>query len=113
MENSLILEKLKRRYNILDELQDDLLNDLIDDASSHFKLITGSTSIDEKYSFIITDVASKMYNRKGSEGMQSESVDGYSTTYIRSLFDDYMELLRRDFELDNNDFRKKGNVVFY
>lgn len=108
-----MIEKIKRRLGVDDDLQGALLNDLIEDAQSQFKIITRQTDIDSKYDFIIIDVVAKMYNRKGSEGMQSETVDGYSVSYDQSLFADYMPILERDFDLDEDNNRQKGKVVFF
>ena len=101
------LGKLKRRLGISDMEQDDLLTDLLEDAQSYFIAITGANTVDPRYEFIINDVTAKLYNRKGSEGMESESVDGYSTSYAQDLFLDYMGILERDFGL-NDEYRKKG-----
>lgn len=108
-----MVDKIKRRLGIDDDLQDALLNDLIEDAQAQFKIITRQSDIDPKYDFIIVDVVAKMYNRKGSEGMQSETVDGYSVSYIQSLFASYMPILERDFDLDEDNHRQKGRVVFF
>lgn len=105
------LDKLKRRLGITDEAQDELLLDLISDAESYFKVFTGSTDVPQAYKFIIREVALKLYNRKGSEGMESESVDGYSVKYASDLFSDYLELLERDFNL-SDEYRKTGMVRF-
>ena len=109
------LEKIKRRLGITDTdtQQDDLIRDLINDAESYFKVLTGADEVLEKYAFIIRDVALKLYVRKGSEGTTSESVDGYSVSYTQSLFDEYLELLNRDFNLDDTSMEQKGRVVFY
>ena len=106
------LDKLKRRLGISDTTQDDLLNDLLEDAQSYFIAITGANAVDTRYEFIINDVTAKLYNRKGSEGMESESVDGYSTSYAQDLFSDYMGILERDFGL-NDEYRQKGRVFLY
>lgn len=105
------LNKIKRRLGINDILQDDLINDLVEDSESYFKALTGVSDIDGKYDFIIRGVALKLYNRKGSEGMSSESVDGYSSSYDPELFSDYMDILNRDFGL-NDKYRKQGRVTF-
>ena len=113
------LDKIKRRLGIEDAQQDDLLNDLIDDAESHFRLLTKKTGAEDiivpAYDFIIRDVVAMRYNRKGSEGMKSESVDGYSTTYSDAMddFKPYRDLLERDFNLiDSDSYREKGKVKF-
>lgn len=109
------LEKIKRRLGIptIDTAEDDLLKDLIEDAESYFKLLTTSSTVDSKYYFMIENVVYKLYGRKGSEGVTSETVDGYSVTYQEwdNLFKPYMAILNKDFGLDGSQ-RQKGKVVF-
>lgn len=105
------LGKIKRRLGITDHLQDDLILDLVDDAQSFFKILTDTDEVNPKYDFIILNVAIKLYNRKGSEGMDSESVDGYSVSYNSELFAGYRDILERDFNL-NDEHRKQGQVRF-
>ena len=116
MEENKLLLKLKRRLGIKQEdtLEDSLLNDIIEDSISHFKLITGANEVDDKYNFIILDVADIRYTRKGSAGLSSESVDGYSTNFksIEDDFKPYMKFLEKDFNL-KDEFRQKGRVRFY
>lgn len=108
------ISKIKRRLGINDDLQDALIQDLIEDSESMFKIITGETAIEDKYAYMIESVVYKLYNRKGSEGMDSESVDGYSVKYAASLFDEFMPFLEQDFNLDDNQgLKEKGKVVWY
>lgn len=107
-----MLDKIKRRLGITDCLQDELINDLIEDAKAHFMAITGQESVPPKYDYIIRDVVVLRYNRKGSEGMKSESVDGYSVTYETDDFKQYAWLFERDFGEDGT-HREKGKVSFY
>ncbi|WP_438837965.1 phage head-tail connector protein [Streptococcus pluranimalium] len=109
------LAKIKRRLGIAqdDTAENDLLTDLVDDAESYFKTLTGSVEIDSKYNFMIENVVYKLYGRKGSEGVTSETVDGYSVTYQEwdNLFKPYMAILNKDFGLDGS-LREKGKVMF-
>jgi hypothetical protein len=109
------LAKIKRRLGIDpdDTKENDLLQDLVEDAESYFKSLTGTTEIDQKYNFMIENVVYKLYGRKGSEGVTSETVDGYSVTYQDwdNLFKPYMAILNKDFGLDGS-LREKGKVVF-
>lgn len=107
-----MLDKIKRRLGITDDLQDELINDLIEDAQAHFMAITGADKIESKYDYIIRDVVVLRYNRKGSEGMKSETVDGYSVTYETDDFKKYAWLFERDFGEDGT-HREKGKVMFY
>lgn len=108
-----MLDKLKRRLGIKDTIQDELLKDFLHDAEAHFRLITGAHSVHSRYEFIIINVASKLYNRKGSEGMSQERVDGYSAHYVASLFDEFMPLLEKEFDLYDDDKRERGGVMFW
>ena len=109
------LAKIKRRLGIAqdDTAENDLLADLVDDAESYFKTLTGSVEIGSKYNFMIENVVYKLYGRKGSEGVTSETVDGYSVTYQDwdNLFEPYMAILNKDFGLDASQ-RQKGKVTF-
>ena len=109
------LAKIKRRLGIAqdDTAENDLLADLVDDAESYFKTLTGSVEIGSKYNFMIENVVYKLYGRKGSEGVTSETVDGYSVTYQDwdNLFKHYMAILNKDFGLDGSQ-RQKGKVTF-
>jgi len=109
------LVKIKRRLGIAqdDTAENDLLADLVDDAESYFKTLTGSVEIGSKYNFMIENVVYKLYGRKGSEGVTSETVDGYSVTYQDwdNLFKPYMAILNKDFGLDGS-LREKGKVMF-
>lgn len=109
------LAKIKRRLGIAqdDTAENDLLADLVDDAESYFKTLTGSVEISSKYNFMIENVVYKLYGRKGSEGVTSETVDGYAVTYQDwdNLFKPYMAILNKDFGLDGSQ-RQKGKVTF-
>ena len=109
------LAKIKRRLGIAqdDTAENDLLSDLVEDAESYFKTLTGSVEIGSKYNFMIENVVYKVYGRKGSEGVTSETVDGYSVTYQDwdNLFEPYMAILNKDFGLDGSQ-RRKGKVKF-
>ena len=61
------LAKIKRRLGIdpTDNLENDLLTDLVEDAESYFKGLTGTAEIASKYNFMIENVVYKLYGRKG------------------------------------------------
>lgn len=109
------LFKIKRRLGISfqDTEEDLLLEDLYSDASSYFMGLANVDSVDSKYNYILESVVYKMYQRKGSEMIQSESVDGYSVTYLdwEDLFKPYAKIIARDFYEDGS-YREKGKVKF-
>ena len=55
--NDIQLEKIKRRLGIdvEDKLEDQLIEDLVNDAESYFKALVGTAEIDKKYHFIIEE----------------------------------------------------------
>jgi len=109
------LAKIKRRLGIdlADTKENDLLKDLVEDAESYFKSLTGSVYIESKYNFMIENVVYKLYGRKGSESVSTETVDGYSVTYqdFDNLFKPYMAILNKDFGLDGSQ-RQRGKAFF-
>lgn len=97
------LEILKRRLNITDELQDEVLKDLLEMAENHFCTLIKQDEVPRHYEFIIIDVASARYTRMGSDGVEKEVVDGYSVEYITDDFKPYLGLLERDFNISGSD----------
>src|SRR5699024_7042569 len=74
----------------------------------------GDTEIPIELEYIVDEATIRRFNRIGSEGMKSESVEGHSVTYdmgdvldpYESAINDYLEGLKPD------DGRKKGVVYF-
>ena len=72
------------------------------------------TEIPIELEYIVEEATIRRFNRIGSEGMKSESVEGHSVTYdmsdvldpYESAINDYLEGLKPD------DGRKKGVVYF-
>lgn len=72
------------------------------------------TEIPLELEYIVEEATIRRFNRIGSEGMKSESVEGHSVTYdmndvldpYESAINDYLEGLKPD------DGRKKGVVYF-
>ena len=73
-----------------------------------------ATEIPLGLEYIVEEATIRRFNRIGSEGMKSESVEGHSVTYdmsdvldpYESAINDYLEGLKPD------DGRKKGVVYF-
>ena len=72
------------------------------------------TEIPLSLEYVVDEATIRRFNRIGSEGMKSESVEGHSVTYdmgdvlepYESAINDYLEDLKPD------DGRKKGVVYF-
>lgn len=115
-----ILLKVKRIQGKpgIDTQEDEALLEIIKDVIKHFKVYVGlpvDAKVEDTWDFIITDVAIKQYNRRGSEGMKSESVDGYSVSYDESIddFAKFSALLRGAFDLPSEGVARKGRMWYY
>lgn len=76
-----MLEKLKLMLNIKDNSKDDLLTILLAQATNKVNLATNSTTLPTQLEWIVVEMAIRRYNKLGSEGVASESVDGISKSY--------------------------------
>lgn len=96
-----IIERVKDTYMIEGESQDKYINKLTANALDEFSLLTGADTVNAKYLFIIEGVVSKRYVRRGSEGLKSESTDGYRVDYKDSVYDfeDYLDILRLEYDI--------------
>lgn len=94
-----IIQNIKLDLEITDNLQDELLNMLLKRVIKHFKAEYGVSEIDDAYSFIFEDCVIKRFNRRGSEGAQSESVEGHSVSYYenKNEFLPYDDMLQKAF----------------
>ncbi len=88
-----ILEQVKTLLKIEDDLQDNLLNVIIQITESHFKAHTKQLIIEPDLEFVIVEVAVKRFNRIGSEGLKSQSVEGLSLNFDTRDFDEYSTIL--------------------
>lgn len=90
-----MLERIKTLLDIEDSLQDDVLNIIIDNVSSHLKALLDSDEIPEQLDFIVEEITIRRFNRLGTEGMQSESVEGHSVTFydLRDEFTPYESII--------------------
>src|SRR5690625_5635104 len=70
-----MLERIKKLLGIGDDLQDDVLNIIIENVSSHLKVMLGK-DIPDDLNFIVEEITIRRFNRLGTEGMKSESVEG-------------------------------------
>lgn len=111
-----IVERLKRRHGIVDDIQKEFLEDVIDEVIAYYLAIANDVSdkvileVPEKHSFIIRGVASKQYTRRGSEGIEEETVDGYRAKYAKSDFNEYEAFIVTEFAPKDDD--KRGKAVF-
>lgn len=80
------LEEVKLLLGITDNSKDDLLDLLIKNATTQvLSYLTIPNDlilvVPVELSYIVSELVVIRYNRIGSEGLSTESVDGYSATY--------------------------------
>lgn len=99
LDEAKIIQNIKLDLEITDNLQDELINMLLRRVIKHFKAEYGVSEIDDAYSFIFEDCVIKRFNRRGSEGAQSESVEGHSVSYYenKNEFLPYDDMLQKAF----------------
>lgn len=115
-----IIEKLARRHGTEGIEQQYFFEDVVDEVISYYLAIANNISaedikeVPEDHSFIIRGVASKQYNRRGSEGLEQEQVDGYRAKYVKNDFDEYMSFIEaKCMPEEDDDEAGKGKLVFF
>ena len=86
-----MLDNLKLLLNITGTDKDDILNLLIDLATSDFEDLTHAVILDDN---IILRMAQVRYQKLGREDIESESFSGASTSYSSSYPDDLMRVIK-------------------
>ena len=91
-----------------DTSQDAKLNLILSGTTSRLKALLGGQDPPEDLNYIITDVAVIRFNRIGSEGLSSHSVEGESLSFSDDDFAGYREDIQA--YLDSQKEAKKGRV---
>lgn len=105
-----MLNELKLLLGITDDAQDGKLNLLIETATSRLKLLLGGIDPPDSMDYIIREVAIVRFNRIGSEGLASHTVEGESLSFAGSDFAPYAGEIRAF--LDSQEESKRGRVRF-
>lgn len=85
-----ILNNIKIKLSITDDLENELLSLLLNDAITYM-MIYFDGNIPTTLQFIMENVAVKKYRRIGAEGISIEKIDVLTTTYETG--DDFAEYL--------------------
>lgn len=93
-----MLERIKKILNINDSLQDEVLNILISNVSSHLLALIDNDQIDvipDGLNHVVEEITVRRYNRLSSEGFKSESVEGHSVTFydLNEEFTPYLSII--------------------
>lgn len=93
-----------------DETLDDKLELILSGARSRLKALLGGIDPPEVLEYIITEVAVIRFNRIGSEGLSSHSVEGESLSFAEDDFAAYREDIQQ--WLRGHPGNSKGKVRF-
>ena len=107
-----MLEELKVFLGIQesDTSLDSKLNLILAGTRSRLKALLGGQDPPEELNYIITEVSVIRFNRIGSEGFSSHSVEGESPTFAEDDFAGYRDDIQA--WLNNQKDAKKGRVRF-
>lgn len=107
-----MLETLKNLIGIApgDTDLDIKLNYLLSSAKQRLKVLLGGLEPPTELEYIIIDVAAARFNRLGSEGLKSHTVEGESQTFNDNDFDGFAKDIQA--WLDSQKEGKKGKVRF-
>lgn len=105
-----MLDDLKLLLGIAaaDTSQDERLVWIINSTRSRLRLLLGDVEPPESMNYIITEVSVIRFNRIGSEGMSSQSVDGETMTFSDSDFDGYKDEIQAFLDKESSLARKGG-----
>ena len=93
--NTEILNRVKRRIDPTEDIWNDIdeqVRDIIGDVEDQLRVRLGfPPSVPESLGYIVTAVAVKQYNRIGSEGTASHTVEGETMTWDDDPFAEYRD----------------------
>lgn len=105
-----MLDKLKLMLDISDESLDNKLTLIIETATARLKALLGGTEPPDSLSYIILEVSIARFNRIGSEGLESHSVEGESLSFVDSDFEQFAGDIQTYLESQQNS--EKGRLRF-
>ena len=107
-----MLEELKLLLGIekFDTSQDEKLNLIIDSVSTRLRVLLEGADVPESLKYVVTEVSVIRFNKIGSEGLSSHSVEGETMSFADNDFAGYMDEIEAF--LSSQKEAKKGKVRF-
>lgn len=105
-----MLENLKLMLGIEDNALDEKLRLILSNTTARLRLLLGGIEPPEEMDHIILDVAIIRFNRIGSEGMASHSVEGESLSFSADDFAGFSDEIQA--YLDTQKTNTRGKVRF-
>lgn len=106
----MIIDRIKLLLGTTDNEEDvELLEEIVEITKSKILSYIKLSEIPKELEFVLVELAIKRFNRIGSEGFSSESVDGKSMSYEASEFEGYEKYL--DNYILRNGTKKKFRLI--
>jgi hypothetical protein len=105
-----MLENLKLLLGIESNDRDILLKQIIASATARLKMLLGGLEPPESLDYIIVEVSIRRFNRIGSEGMASHTVEGESIAFSDNEFVGFEDDIQA--YLDTQKESTRGRVRF-
>ena len=105
-----MLDNLKMMLGIEDTDQDAKLKLILSNTTARLKLLLGGIEPPDEMNHIVLDVAIMRFNRIGSEGLASHSVEGESLSFADHDFDSFANEIQA--WLDSQKDNTRGKVRF-
>lgn len=118
MMKKLMKERIKKILDIQDNQQDGVLDIFIENVTNHLlgklkRVNKAIVSVPVELNYIVEEIVIRRFNRIGSEGMKSESVEGHKIDFydLKDEFVPYQEIID-DYKEDDDSADKRGKVMF-
>lgn len=107
-----MIKQIKTLLGIKDDLQDDVLEIIVANVRSHLRVLLGK-DVPQHLNFIVLEISVRRFNRLGTEGMKSESVEGHKIDFydLKDEFAPYMDIINAE-KGGNDDKGSRGKVLF-
>ena len=105
-----MLKDIKLLLGIESTDRDALLNQILASATARLKVLLGGAEPPESLEYIIVDVCVRRFNRIGSEGMTSHTVEGESISFSDNDFAGFEDDIQA--YLDTQKESARGRVRF-
>ena len=108
-----MLEQIKKLLGISDNSQNELLQTILSLTESRLKnLLGGTDSIPQPLAYIVTEVAVRRFNRIGSEGLSSHTVEGETMAWPDDDFAPYDDDIQAYLDAQDDPSTHKGRIRF-
>ena len=108
----MLLQKIKTLLGISDNLQDPTIVIIIDNVTSHLQGLL-KKEVPKSLEYIVVEISIRRFNRIGTEGMKSETVEGHKIDFydLKDEFTPYWEVIEGEKDIVVEE-PKRGRVMF-